>query len=552
MQPTANSNSTVQPADGVAAPLCALAALLTLGVPLFLRMPLTNDAEVYDLQAAVVRDGGILYRELLEPNLPGVVAIHLGVRSLFGESSEALRVFDLCVLSLTLWGAASLVRCSGGSWRAALWTVFALAACYLSLSEWCHCQRDLWMLAPMLAACNLRLRRILSLPAWGGAFVEGLLWGSAVWLKPYVVIPGLGVWMASVWLSPSFRRTMQDAACCLLGGVSVGIAGIGVMFATGCWPHFVETLQNWNPAYFTAGRAHWTWIRWLGSILRMSPWCLFHLGAIAVTLRGAAGIVHSHAPAESLPQRVGLMLLGAGYGGWTLQALMLQHQFDYVFAPTVLLAILVVVVGSVGVVWRWSPVVWYGFAVLALIGSPLTEWQRLQWWVTCVRGPVTAEIRDDLMHFQNPSQQDLARVDEFLAAAGVQEQEVCCYNSDFVSLYRRLGLRPPVRYAYLFETLQFFPQRREQILGEVAQSPHRFVVTDLVSCGLPRRLAEEVGPDGPHAPPPAYATAPHDVYPWTLPVVFRTGTYLIHQVDGPIAPAFTDATRGVSAVHGRH
>ncbi len=529
-------------AGSIAAPLWALAVLLILAVPLFLRMPLTNDAEVYDLQATVVREGGMLYRDLLEPNLPGVVAIHFGVRAVLGESSEALRAFDLLLFALTLWGAASLVRSSGGTWQTALWTVFGLAACYLSFSEWCHCQRDLWMLAPTLAASNLRLRRILDRPTFGGAFLEGLLWGTAVWLKPYVVIPGLGVWLVSAMLSPSFRRTARDAGLCLLGGLVMGAVGIGAMFATGCWPYFVDTLQNWNPAYFAAGRAHWTWARWLGSILRMLPWCLLHWGALAVTLRAALSLLQSRPPGGSSPQRSGLALLAAAYAGWTFQAVMLQHPFDYVFAPTVLLALLVVVLAGMGLAWRWSHVCWYGFALLVLIGSPLTEGRRLQWWSVCVRGPVSANVRDDLMHFQNPSQQDLARVAEFLAAADVRERDVCCYNSDFVSLYRRLGLRPPLRYTYLFETLQFFPERREQILEEVERSPHRFVVTDLVSCGLPRRLAEEVGPAGPHAPPPAYATAPRDVYPWRLPVVYRTGTYLVHEVNASVGTRLTDAT----------
>ena len=76
-------------------PLVLLSALCVIAVPLFVRMPLTNDAEQYDLQADVVRRGGVLYRDALEPNLPGVVWVHVGVRRLLGESSEALKAFDL-------------------------------------------------------------------------------------------------------------------------------------------------------------------------------------------------------------------------------------------------------------------------------------------------------------------------------------------------------------------------------------------------------------------------------------------------------------------------
>ena len=62
---------------------------------MFLRMPETNDAEMFDLQAWLIADGGVMYRDVLEPNLPGVVWIHLLVRVIGGSSSEALRVYDL-------------------------------------------------------------------------------------------------------------------------------------------------------------------------------------------------------------------------------------------------------------------------------------------------------------------------------------------------------------------------------------------------------------------------------------------------------------------------
>src|SRR6188474_3156780 len=80
--------------------------------PLFVRSPLGPDPVMYDLQAQLVRDGGVLYRDMLEPNLPGAVWMHLAVRSVGGRSSEALRLFDL------MWfGAAALLatRLIGGS-----------------------------------------------------------------------------------------------------------------------------------------------------------------------------------------------------------------------------------------------------------------------------------------------------------------------------------------------------------------------------------------------------------------------------------------------------
>jgi hypothetical protein len=88
---------------------------------------------------------------------------------------------------------------------------------------------------------------------------------------------------------------------------------------------------------------------------------------------------------------------------------------------------------------------------------------------------------------------------------------------------------------YLHELLIFFPERNEEIRAALEQSGHRFVVTDLASSGLSRQQAVEIGRDGPLAPPPAFQALPTDRYPWSQPVVYRSGTYLVHRIDRPIA-----------------
>jgi hypothetical protein len=143
-------------------------------------------------------------------------------------------------------------------------------------------------------------------------------------------------------------------------------------------------------------------------------------------------------------------------------------------------------------------------------------------------------LQDRLAHFDNPDREDLDRIAEFLRRNDVHGRDVCLYNSDLVSLYETLGVDPPIRFVYVFELLVFFPDRSDEIGRALEQSGHRFVVTDLVSCGLSRRLAEEIGPEGPLAPPPVYERLATESYPWSEPVVYRSGTYLVHRVDGPL------------------
>jgi hypothetical protein len=75
-----------------------LLGLLVTAVPLFLCMPLCNDTTLWDLAARTVMRGGLLYRDLFETNLPGMLVPHVAVRSLFGWRWEALRAADLVMV----------------------------------------------------------------------------------------------------------------------------------------------------------------------------------------------------------------------------------------------------------------------------------------------------------------------------------------------------------------------------------------------------------------------------------------------------------------------
>lgn len=523
-------------------PLACLVLLLVLTLPLFLRMPLTNDTEVFDLQAAGFRAGGMLYRDFVEPNLPGVIWMHLAVRGIAGDSPEVMRLWDLLLFTITATLAARLILRAGGSTATALWTAFGMAAFYLTCSEWCHCQRDVWMLGPALAAVSLR-HSALGVTDWKNryirSFLEGLCWGVAVWLKPHVVIPGALVWGVSLRALPRKSLVIPDVLGLLTGGLLLGGLGVGWMHWAGCWPAFVETLRDWNPAYFRAGRAHWTLPRFVAMTVRQSPWSLLHMAALVVVARWL--LRHFRERDASTSQMIKSML-AVLYVGWLGQALFLQHLFDYIHAPTILLAMLVLGTASVstGTQTAWVPRAWIAFAVLAVCTSPLLRSGHLQSWSACWQREVPPALRDRLAYFPNPDREDLASIAAYLRTEGVRGRDVCFYNSDFVSLYRQLDLLPPVRYTYFFETIQFFPERRRAILDELQQSPHRFVVTDLVSVGMPRREAEAVGPEGPLHPPPAYRRAPREVYPWSCPVVFRAGTYLVHRVPDVSTTAMND------------
>jgi hypothetical protein len=78
-----------------------------------------------------------------------------------------------------------------------------------------------------------------------------------------------------------------------------------------------------------------------------------------------------------------------------VQTFFLQHLFDYIHAPTVLLAVLIV---ASPIQQRfsenWCRALVAGFAALAVLATPLASVNRAEIWQTCATTPSNAEHFD--------------------------------------------------------------------------------------------------------------------------------------------------------------
>jgi len=323
---------------------------------------------------------------------------------------------------------------------------------------------------------------------------------------------------------------------------------------SGAEPYFIDTFTNWNPRYYAAGKEHWTGMRFLAMVYRYFPSFFIHLAALPVAvLQIIGGLRTNHvwreetAPwqAESIFSRT---LFAALYLAWLGQAIFLQHLFDYVYTPTIALAIgvLAAEISARGQI-RWQRVA-VAFLMLALLCSPVWRVSRLGCWSTCIMRGSTPAIRDRLRMLVTPSFGDLEKVAEFLQQQSVRQGELVCINDSLVHLYPRMQLQPPTRFVYLNALLVYFSDRRQLFYKALARTPQRFVVVDTGSSGLTREQSLAVGPGGPSAPPPALATNTKNTYPWSHPIVFRSGPYLVYRITGPMgnltwpAPLNTIAT----------
>src|ERR1051326_830760 len=102
--------------------------LLIIGLPLFVCMPLYQDASFFDVAASNLLRGGVHYRDIIDHNLPGIVWLQLGIRSAFGWRSETLRAVDFLIVMLTVGLLFQWLRRTSLALTGCMWTALVLLA----------------------------------------------------------------------------------------------------------------------------------------------------------------------------------------------------------------------------------------------------------------------------------------------------------------------------------------------------------------------------------------------------------------------------------------
>ena len=566
----------------------ALAIVLLIGFPIYMRLPLWLDCSLYDVAARNLQRDGVQYRDVFDTNLPGMVWLHLLIRSTCGWSSEALRAWDAGIMTAIIWLLCCWLRRQETTLTSRLWFLLAAALFYLYLPEIDHCQRDSWMLLPALAGTGMRLRQMeqagvrRGMRVAGWSFLEGLIWGLAVWLKPHVIIPASAVWFASIpriIAVGGWKRLLADGFGLLLGGIAAGIPGIIWLRVSGAWPYFWDIFTRWNPDYFAQVRAKLP-ERYEQTFYYLRPWSLIHIATLPLAvIYLLAPFVRTLRKAESSPRLRWWfvspdsgqmdrerMVLAALYLGWTAQALFLQNGLEYIHVPEVLLALALLAsqrwaIGFGFLTWflliatfrsseKEVPAIDHAsnwllhqnpeFHTRYLVVHPLLRAQRLALWPRCCLERSNAELRMRLActgysHCGTDWPQ-LERVAAFLRTIHppLRDRELTCWHDSPHTLYLWLDLQPSIRFVHLATVVHVGPHQ-EDVRRELLVCPQRFVVSDIERVLRRPEDAAAVG-IGPLDLPPKFPARELRYFPWNQPIVFRAGRYAVHRVENPIGP----------------
>jgi hypothetical protein len=497
---------------GLRCAVVVIVALLVLVGPLFVCMPLWVDCYLFDICARALLRGEVVYREFFLHGPPGMMLTVSGVRFVVGWRSEALRVADLAIVSgvIALWVHFSFPVWVSTAARA--WTGIAMFLFYVGMTEWCHCQVDAWMLLPAVAAFAMRLGQVSTMGQRkaprivGMAVIEGLLWSWALLMKPFVLIPALGAWLAGLWCLDNSRWTkavLLDMMGLFMGAVCVfGSAALWLVLSSN-WPYFREaSFSAWNRDYYaTSG----SMMHRLGEVARLPGqnggvlgyWGILEWLAVGVAIWMFIG-----------PRRSFRPMVAAFYLGWFVEGNFLQRQAPYQVMPAVLLGI--------GLLAQYSWARWVAIATIlswTVLAHPLVNRHRLELWSRCWREGSSPAMRNaltvDPSNFVAPDWVDLAAMAGDLRSRGVKDRELTCYALSATSLYWTLDVKPSTRYIELYATLVQFPGHEAEIRSELVASLERYVINDLKQMQI--RLDPKIW----------------GRFPFDLPEIRRQGRYIV-------------------------
>ena len=292
--------------------------LLLLGAVLLAPMlvyPFGSDHGSFATTADVLRQGGMLYRDVWEIKPPGIYYLFAAAFAAFGRSMFAARLLDM-LWTLAAAGVLALVGRRLLSWRAGVIGAFCFLAFYaLGFDYWHTAQCDGFTSLPLALAALVVLiaeeRRSKSLALSAGALV-----GLAMLLKftvaGFLALPLLAVLTAR---GEPLKGRLPRALCYLLGCAAPLALTALLLARAGTLGNMLQIVITWNSEYgrIRVGGAPLKVLRFLlggGFLVLQLIGVLFLAGAISLILDRRARPLWWFLPAWALAMILGVVAQG--------------------------------------------------------------------------------------------------------------------------------------------------------------------------------------------------------------------------------------------------
>lgn len=212
--------------------------------------PFGRDQGIHATIGYALRNGLLTYSDVYNIKPPLTTAAHWISQMLFGHSMMSIRILDMCAVAAVAVGLVEVVR------RAGYGVLFGVAAplsftiIYYSHDYWNSSQTDGWagfLIVGAVISMQSGWAKIAGLSRHLRMFIAGMILGLAFAFK--YTIGGAGLLIFTPLLT-RHKFFWSDFLFCVLGGVVVISAIIGVMVASGTFLPFLE-IQGYISGYIS-------------------------------------------------------------------------------------------------------------------------------------------------------------------------------------------------------------------------------------------------------------------------------------------------------------
>jgi len=225
--------------------LTLLAILFLLQLESSLGWQLQHDSAFLSYVAYLINEHGfVLYRDIFEPNMPGIYLLYMAIGKMFGYQSDfAFRMVDVAWLTAILTVTWFIMKPVG--------KVVAFASCllfgivYLEAGPIINFQRDVIAILPVAIALLLATRRRHNQSANFIHFLLGVFFAFAALLKPHMAI-GLPAMILYICLrgTKESKSVKTFIKSCIIGGLFALVGFLSILILPFLWLWQIGALES--------------------------------------------------------------------------------------------------------------------------------------------------------------------------------------------------------------------------------------------------------------------------------------------------------------------
>jgi hypothetical protein len=332
---------------------------------LYLTIPPSPDQFNHAYMGWRLLEGDVLYRDFIDMNWPGVMALHALASAVFGINLWSWRALDFLLFAASALFLADLLRTAVGR-EAGKVGLILFPVIYLIPGPWVSGQQDMSAAQFLVAALWFHVRGY-ERKSWWWQLGTGLFIGAAMLNKPTVGVVGLLLPLQALWLRTPVRGVLAHTATAGAATLAILLIAFATVLARGTTlREVVDAVITYNVATQYVDRKSLADLTGQMLTYYLRLWSVINLASVPAIVWVFRRSNRSMA-ATALPV---LWLTGI------LSCLLQWQGFGYHLAPcfmalagTAVASLALVSTGQVNLgVASWRRTIGAGFVVIVLLG----------------------------------------------------------------------------------------------------------------------------------------------------------------------------------------